>query len=70
MNEQSYLQAQERITILAFDALASCHAAKSPQEKLEYYGVYHALCLGAARLRNAYQRTLQKKEQQHVGFTN
>lgn len=59
MTEHTYLETQEHITVLAFEALAHCHAASTPSEKLEHYQTYQNLCEGACRLRIAYNKTLQ-----------
>lgn len=64
MTEHSYLDAQEHITTLAFDAIAKCQAASNPTEKLRHYKIYQNLCEGACRLRIAYAKTLQQIQHQ------
>jgi len=66
MTEHTYLNAQERITLLAFDALAQCRAAQTPAEKLEHWQIYNNLCEGACRLRVAYAKTLQQIQHQRI----
>lgn len=70
MTEQTYLNCQEKITTLAFEALALCRKAKDPREKLGHYKMYENLCEGAYRLRLAYHETMKKKERQNVSFAN
>ena len=64
--ERTYMDAQESITVMAFDALALSNHAPTPAQKLQHWQEYLNIVTGSVRLSQAYKRTLQEvRDAQH-----